>query len=95
MRVLSEVRQAHLPGNYELYDEVSNVLGPQICKFCWEEEEARNSSSLDTVWLMVDGWTVVWWLCKDHHKEIGSVASPTRRVLRSQNRVIANPPIGG
>jgi hypothetical protein len=89
---LEEVRQAHLPGNYELYEESSNTLGPPICKHCWEEEHVKNSSSLDTVWLSVDGWPVVLWLCKGHHEGIGSHGK-SMRVLRSEDKVVRSPEI--
>jgi hypothetical protein len=90
---MDEVRQAHLPGNYELYDQASNRIGPPICKLCWEEAELRNSSSLDTVWLSVDGWNVVWWLCRTHHEGLRSGSTPSRHVLKSEGRLVRSPAI--
>jgi hypothetical protein len=89
---LDEVRQAHLPGNYELYDEASNVIGPPICKMCWEEGRVKNSASLHTVWLSVEGWKMVWWLCAGHSQGIGSRAE-SREVLRSEERLVRSPKI--
>ena len=85
------VRQAHLPGNYELYDEETNVMGPPICKSCWEQAQQRNGESLDTVWLSVEGWEMIWWLCKGHHADLGS--DPSHKVLRSEGRLIRSPAI--
>lgn len=85
------VRQAHLPGNYELYDEDTNVLGSPICKSCWEQAQLKNSDSLDTVWLSVGGWDMVWWLCKGHHEDLSS--DPSRHVQKSEGRLIRNPVI--
>jgi len=87
------VRQAHLPGNYELYDEESGGLGPPICKFCWEKDHARNTSSLDTVWLSLDGWNVVWWVCKGHHAGMGT-GDPSMIILKSETSLVRNPMIG-
>jgi hypothetical protein len=92
---MDEVRQAHLPGNYELYDEVSNRLGPPICKLCWENAHQPNSASLHTVWLTVDGWNVAWWLCSGHQKRLGSVEAPSTRILRSEDSVVRSPGVQG
>ena len=91
---MDEVRQAHLPGNYELYDEASNKIGSVICKLCWEEAGKINSSSLDTVWLSVDGWEVVWWLCQTHHEGIGFPNDESILVLRTETGVVRTPAIG-
>jgi hypothetical protein len=88
---LEIVRQAHLPGNYELYDEDSNALGAAVCKHCWESQHIANSSSLATVWLSVDGLSVALWLCKSHRDVIGS--GPSMLVIKSEGRVMRNPEI--
>ena len=45
---MSLVRQAHMPGNYEMYDPAANKLGPVVCKLCWERFERKNPESLNT-----------------------------------------------
>ena len=91
--MMDEVRQAHLPGNYELLDQTSNEIGPPICKLCWEEAELRNPTSLDTVWLSVDGRNVVWWLCRSHHEELDSGGVASTRVLKSESGAVRSPGI--
>ncbi len=66
MGIMSEVRQAHLPGNYELYDSSSNKLGPVVCKECWEGFKKETTAPLDTVWVSFKGERMVWWLCQNH-----------------------------
>ena len=66
MGIMSEVRQAHLPGNYELYDASSNKLGPVVCKGCWEGFKKETTAPLDTVWVSFKSEQMVWWLCQNH-----------------------------
>ncbi len=87
------VRQAHLPGNYELCDEEGGVLGASICKMCWEKAGIRNVAALDTVWLSVDGWEVIWWLCKGHRQEV-EAGGPSMHVMKSESRLVRSPTVG-
>jgi hypothetical protein len=89
---MSEVRQAHMPGNYELYDPSGNKLGPVICKLCWEKSGIQNHSSLNTVWVSVEDRRMVWWLCGGHELGLKSEGGPAR-FLRSSKGVLANPGI--
>ena len=62
---MSLVRQAHMPGNYETYEQETNSLGPVLCKLCWERSGKKNSTSLCTVWVSYRDRLMVWWLCRD------------------------------
>jgi hypothetical protein len=87
---MSVVRQAHLPGNYELYDPASNMLGPGICKGCWEDGGVRNTTSLQTVWVNVEGTRMVWWLCNGHLDAMR--ANPAgMEFLKSEDRTVRSP----
>jgi hypothetical protein len=87
---MSVVRQAHLPGNYELYDPSSNGLGPGLCKGCWEQAGVRNSSSLQTVWVSAEGRQMVWWLCHEHANAMKS-GGRSLKLLKSKDGVISSP----
>jgi hypothetical protein len=89
---MSVVRQAHLPGNYELYDSSSNVLGPGICKGCWEQVGVQQTASLRTVWVSVEGRRMVWWLCAGHAGAV-KTGGPGLELLRSENGIISSPGI--
>jgi hypothetical protein len=91
---MASVRQAHLPGNYELYDSASNELGEVLCKMCWEEEQVMKVDSLDTVWVSSSGWLMIWWLCRNHEEEIRSRGSEENRLLKSVRGVIRAPELG-
>jgi hypothetical protein len=87
---MSLIRQAHLPGNYELDDQSSGRPLAPICKGCWEESQRQNTSSLSTVWVSVDGTKMVWYLCEGHAEEMKTRAGPVR-LLKSIKGVITNP----
>ena len=70
MAIMSQVRQAHLPGNYELYDSSLNKLGPVVCKECWEGFRKETTAPLDTVWVSFKGERMVWWLCQNHAEKL-------------------------
>jgi hypothetical protein len=89
---MSVVRQAHLPGNYELYDPSSNLLGLGICKGCWEQAGVHQTASLRTVWVSVEGRRMVWWLCGDH-TETMRTGVPDLELLKSENGVVSSPGI--
>jgi hypothetical protein len=85
---LSEVLQAHLPGNYQLVDEPTGWAGEGICKGCWESGRAKTSTGLETVWVSVEGANLALWLCKGHadslkltvlKRESGAISSPEVR----------------
>ena len=86
------VRQAHLPGNYELYDPLSNAPGPGICKGCWEQAGIRATTSLRTVWVSVEGRPMVWWLCHDHAEAL-KTSGHYLKLLKSENRIVSTPRI--
>ncbi|HME18239.1 MAG TPA: hypothetical protein VKF15_00685 [Nitrososphaerales archaeon] len=89
---MSVVRQAHLPGNYELYDPSSNALGPSLCKGCWEEAGVRNTESLQSVWVAVEGSRMVWWLCSGHADAMKTNPGGMK-LLRSEAGVVLSPRI--
>lgn len=89
---MAEVRQAHMPGNYELYDQSANRLGPVICKLCWELFRKQESSSMNTVWVNVEGRRMVWWLCGNHMATLRVEEGPAR-FLRSAQGVVPSPGI--
>jgi hypothetical protein len=86
---LSDVRQAHMPGNYELYDEPANRLGPVICKLCWELFNKQEFGSLNTVWVTFEGRRMVWWLCADHMSGLKTGGQAV--FLRSVQGVVQSP----
>lgn len=90
---MAEVRQAHLPGNYELYDVDLTAPGAPICKFCWEKEGVKKSSPLETVWLVKEGKRFVWWLCEGHRQEAGRDLN--LRVLMAESSVVRYPRLEG
>jgi hypothetical protein len=85
------VHQAHLPGNYELYDPDSDKPGQVLCKGCWENHGVVSVDSLDTVWVSCDGWLMVWWLCKEHEEEIRLKKPANTQFLRSVQGVVRAP----
>ena len=87
------VRQAHMPGNYELYNYSSNKLGPVICKTCWELEKKQTTAPIKTVWVSVEGWRMVWWLCRGHADNMKTKRSGVERFLKSVQGVVTNPEI--
>jgi hypothetical protein len=91
---MGEVRQAHLPGNYELYDPASSEPGPALCKICWEEGGLTNDTSLDTVWVSTDGRDAIWWLCARHREGLESKATEPTKVIRSVRGVARYPAPG-
>jgi hypothetical protein len=88
---LAVVRQAHLPGNYELYDEAANRLGPAVCKHCWESVGRQNSAGLNTVWVSSEGRPMVWWLCEGCTDALRGEGGGKIDYLRSTPGVIASP----
>ncbi len=88
---MDEVRQAHLPGNYELYDPASSEPGSALCKLCWEEAGERNAASLVTAWLSMEGWDAMWWLCRNHQEGVKSGSTKSRLFLRSVSGVVRYP----
>jgi len=88
---MSEVRPAHLPGNYELYDPSSNQLSSPLCKGCWEEGGIQNSESLETTWVSVEGNTMVWWLCHGHADAMKTRGNDLKLLKREAGII---PPLG-
>ena len=88
---MREVRQAHLPGNYEMYDSSSNKLGPGVCRDCWENSKMENSNSLDTVWVSVKGQPMVWWLCQNHLALLKGRKSSEIKFVRFVPGTVPNP----
>ena len=85
------VREAHMPGNYELYDPQANRLGPVLCKYCWERSERRNPSKLNTVWVSLGGRRMVWWLCGDCMESLRRESVPGLELLKSSPGVLLSP----
>ena len=88
-----QVLQAHMPGNYELYDLSSSKAGPAICKDCWEKANKRTTTPLDTVWVSTEGRSMVWWLCQDHAEKLKVKKSGDVRFVKRVKGVVANPVI--
>jgi len=88
---MSLVRQAHMPGNYELYDQSSNRLGPVICKICWERFKKENPGPLNTVWVSDDDRRMVWWLCDGCAQTMEVQGYGSARFLKSSKGVIVSP----
>ena len=88
---MSQVRQAHLPGNYEMYEPSSNKLGPVICKECWEGYRKETSSPLDTVWVSFKGEKMVWWMCQDHANKLRAKKSGDIQFVRLVQGAKSNP----
>ena len=84
------VLQAHLPGNYELYDSSASRAGPPVCKGCWEEAKQQTTSNLRTVWVSIEGTRMAWYLCAGHAEEL---RSGTIEVLESADGVMQSPKI--
>jgi len=81
-----------MPGNYELYDQSTNRLGPVICKLCWELFSKHESSSINTVWVSSEGRRMIWWLCGNHMETLRAEASPVQ-LLKSVQGVVFSPGI--
>jgi len=88
---MSLVRQAHMPGNYETYDPQTNILGPVVCKLCWERSEKRNSTSLYTVWVSYKDRRMVWWLCGDCTESVKAGGYQATMLLKITEGVIRSP----
>ena len=91
---MSLVRQAHMPGNYELYDQSANKLGPVVCKICWERFKKENPGPMNTVWVSYEGERMVWWLCADCTRTMEAEGYGSARFLRSSQGVITSPGLG-
>lgn len=89
--VMSLVRQAHMPGNYELYDPLANKLGPVVCKLCWERSKRENPGPMNTVWVTFEGRRMVWWLCGDCTESLKAGGYGSAKFLKSSRGVIASP----
>ena len=85
------VRQAHMPGNFELYEELENRLGPVICKDCWERFGRQNPESLSTVWVSAEGRRMVLWLCGDHADEVKKGKVGSMEFLKMSQGVLSSP----
>lgn len=94
---MDEVRQAHLPGNYELYDPDSTQPGAALCKLCWEDSGLRNSASLGTVWVATGEKVTMWWLCRNHEESARSKGTGQWSYVRRVQGAIRYPEtrIGG
>ncbi|HVH14488.1 MAG TPA: hypothetical protein VNA15_02060 [Candidatus Angelobacter sp.] len=88
---MSEVRQAHLPGNYEMYTPSSNKLGPVICKECWEGYKKETTGPLDTIWVSFKGERMVWWMCQNHAEKLKAKKSGDIQFLKLAQGTITNP----
>jgi len=88
---MSFVRQAHMPGNYEMYDPQTNNLGPVVCKLCWERFEKENPVSLYTVWVSYKDRRMVWWLCGDCTESVKEGGYQATMFLKSTEGVIQSP----
>ena len=91
---MGPVRQAHMPGNYEAYDPETNILGPVVCKLCWEGFEKKNSQSLYTVWVSYKDRRMVWWLCGDCARSVRAGEYQATMFLKSTEGVIQSPRLG-
>jgi hypothetical protein len=87
------VLQAHMPGNYELYDLSSSKAGPAICKDCWEKANKRTTTPLDTVWVSTRGQSIVLWLCQDHAEKLKTKKTGDIRFVKLVKGVVPNPVI--
>jgi hypothetical protein len=85
------VLQAHMPGNYELYDLSSSKAGPAICKDCWEKASKRTTDPLDTVWVSTKGGSMIWWLCQDHAEKLKAKKSGNVQFVRLVKGVAPHP----
>jgi hypothetical protein len=85
------VLQAHMPGNYELYDLSSSKAGPAICKDCWEKAKKRTTTPLDTVWVSSKGGSVIWWLCQDHAEKLKATKAGSVQFVKHVKGVVPNP----
>jgi hypothetical protein len=88
---MSLVRQAHMPGNYEMYDAQTNRLGPVVCKLCWERFRKKNSASLNTVWVALRDRRMVWWLCGSCTESVRKGDNQATTFYRSKEGVIFSP----
>ena len=87
---MSSVRQAHMPGNYEMYDQAANKLGPVVCKLCWERSREKNPASL-TVWVSYKEGLIVWWLCPDCAEDVRASGHESTTFIKSAEGVIHSP----
>jgi hypothetical protein len=85
------VLQAHMPGNYELYDLSSSKAGPAICKDCWEKANKRTTRPLDTVWVSSKGGSMIWWLCQDHAEKLKAKKSGNFQFVKLVKGVAPRP----
>ena len=88
---MSLVRQAHMPGNYELYDAEANRLGPAVCKLCWERSGKKNPTALNTVWVTHKDRPMVWWLCPGCTGEVRTNGYEATTMLKSAQGVARSP----
>lgn len=88
---MSMVRQAHMPGNYELYDPAVNKVGPVVCKLCWENLGKRNAVSLDTVWVSLKERRMVWWLCGSCAERVRKGGYQSTVFLKQVGGVVRSP----
>jgi hypothetical protein len=88
---MPEVRQAHLPGNYELYDSKTNELGPGVCKGCWEGAGRTITPGQFTAWVSDGGRQMVWWLCEGHASRLKEGGPGSPRLLSLARGVLARP----
>jgi hypothetical protein len=88
---MAAVHQAHLPGNYESYDPDSSRSGPALCKLCWEEAGQQNLDLLESVWVSVGGWSLIWWLCQNHVEAVRTRGMESVRFIRKVGGVVRYP----
>ncbi len=80
-----------MPGNYELYDESKNMLGPVVCKLCWERFRRSNGGPLNTVWVSHEGRRMVFWLCDGCVETLRGGGYGRVKLLRSSPGLIRSP----
>ena len=88
---MSFVRQAHMPGNYEMYEPQTNILGPVVCKLCWERFSKKNPTPLNTVWVSYKDRLMVWWLCNGCTDSVKAGGYQATMFLKSTEGVIQSP----
>ena len=88
---MAAVHQAHLPGNYELYDPDSSQPGDAVCKHCWEDSGKLNQGSLSTVWVTAGFSSLMWWLCPAHAEGVKAGKGGAVQVVRSVQGVVRYP----
>jgi hypothetical protein len=85
------VRQAHMPGNYELDEPGSNKIGTIVCKDCWENASQQTTSPLDTVWISLNGYSMIWWLCPNHTQKLQNGKTSKIQLIKSVRGIVKNP----